>query len=82
MMTVCDMLSTSNMTVPGYGIDYYWVLQLAPYSTMDAVKSRYQWLLTLLQPIKKTFPGTELALKLVADAFSILSDHENVLHMI
>ena len=76
MMTVCDMLSASNMTVPGYGIDYYWVLQLTPYSTMDAVKSRYQWLLTLLQPIKKTFPGTELALKLVADAFSILSDHE------
>ncbi|KAK7837114.1 uncharacterized protein LOC111990186 [Quercus suber] len=76
MMDVCDVLSASNMTVPGYGIDYYWVLQLPPYSTMDAVKSRYQWLFTLLQPIKKTFPGTELALKLVADAFSILSDHE------
>jgi len=40
------------------------------------VKSCYQSLHTLLQPIKTKFPGTELALKLVEDAFSMLSNCE------
>ena len=76
MLAVCDILSASNIKFPGYGIDYYWVLQLTPSSTFHAVKSCYQSLHTLLQPIKTKFPGTELALKLVEDAFSMLSNHE------
>ncbi|XP_050256830.1 uncharacterized protein LOC126702217 [Quercus robur] len=52
------------------------VLQLTPSSTFNAVKSCYQSLHTLLQPIKTKFPGTELALKLVEDAFSMLSNRE------
>ena len=76
MLVVCDILSASNIKFPGYGIDYYWVLQLTPSSTFHAVKYCYQSLHTLLQPIKTKFPGTELALKLVEDAFSMLSNHE------
>nr|POE79206.1 chaperone protein dnaj [Quercus suber] len=76
MLAVCDILSASNIKFPGYGIDYYWVLQLTPSSTFHAVKSCYQSLHTLLQPIKTKFPGTELALKLVEDAFSMLSNRE------
>ncbi len=74
MLTVCDIISAANIKFPGYGIDYYWVLQLTPPSTFDDVKSRYQRLLAMLQPIKIKFPGTKLALKLVEDAFSMLSD--------
>ncbi|KAL4634633.1 hypothetical protein ACB092_04G214300 [Castanea dentata] len=76
MLAVCDILSASNIQFPGYGIDYYWALQLTPSSTFHAVKSCYQSLHTLLKPTKTKFPGTELALKLVEDAFSMLSNCE------
>ncbi|GLT73408.1 hypothetical protein SLA2020_452690 [Shorea laevis] len=76
MVTVCDILSAANNNFPGQGIDYYWVLQLPPSSNFSAVKDRYQGLLAMLQPIKTKFSGTHLALKLVEDAFSILSNHE------
>ncbi|XP_075663473.1 uncharacterized protein LOC142633085 [Castanea sativa] len=51
-------------------------LQLTPSSTFHVVKSCYQSLHTLLKPTKTKFPGTELALKLVEDAFSMLSNCE------
>lgn len=76
MVTVCDILSAASNKFSGQGIDYYWVLQLPPSSNFSDVKNRYQGLLVLLQPIKTKFLGTQLALKLVEDAFSILSNHE------
>jgi curved DNA-binding protein CbpA len=76
MVAVCDILSAASNKFSGQGIDYYWVLQLPPSSNFSAVKDRYQRLLALLQPIKTKFPGTHMALKLVEDAFSILSNRE------
>uniref|UniRef100_A0A5B7BN85 Putative DNAJ heat shock N-terminal domain-containing protein n=1 Tax=Davidia involucrata TaxID=16924 RepID=A0A5B7BN85_DAVIN len=76
MVTVCDILSAASNKVPGYDIDYYWVLQLMPSSALSDVRCRYQNLVSLLQPIKNKFPGTELALKLILEAFSVLSDRD------
>ncbi|XP_057970953.1 uncharacterized protein LOC131159799 [Malania oleifera] len=76
MLLVCEILSASLNKLRGYKIDHYWVLQLVPSSTFLEVNCRYQKLLTLLLPLKKKFPGTELALKLLHDAFSVLSDQK------
>nr|DAD30415.1 TPA_asm: hypothetical protein HUJ06_009266 [Nelumbo nucifera] len=49
---------------------------LPPSANDSDVKAQYQKLVTLLQPIKNKFTGTELALGLIKDAFSVLSDQE------
>ncbi|KAL4566719.1 hypothetical protein LXL04_030842 [Taraxacum kok-saghyz] len=74
MLTVCDILSSSTNIIPGYETDYYWVLQLMPSSNLSDITSQYQKLTSLLQPIKYKFPATETALKLLQDAYSVLSD--------
>ncbi|XP_059443865.1 uncharacterized protein LOC132175822 [Corylus avellana] len=76
MVALCDILSAASNKFSGQGIDYYWVLQLPPSSSFSAVKDRYRRLLALLQPIRKKFSDTHLALKFVEDAFSILSNPE------
>lgn len=76
MLTVCDILSASSIKFPGCGIDYYWVLQLMPSSTCSDVKHRYEKLVSLLQPVRYKFPGTDLALKLIQDAFHVLTDQD------
>ncbi|GFZ17318.1 heat shock protein DnaJ with tetratricopeptide repeat-containing protein [Actinidia rufa] len=76
MLTVSDILSASKTAIPGYDVDCYWVLHLMPSSSVSDINCRYQKLLNLLKPIKNKFPGTELALKLIEDAFSVLSDPE------
>ncbi|CAH1439795.1 unnamed protein product [Lactuca virosa] len=74
MLTVCEILSASTNIIPGYETDYYWVLQLMPSSNLTDITSQYQKLVSLLQPIKYKFPATELALKLLHEAYSVLSD--------
>lgn len=74
MLTVCEILSASTNIIPGYDTDYYWVLQLMPSSTYTDIACQYQKLVSLLQPLKYKFPATELALKLLQEAYSVLSD--------
>ncbi|KAM7471572.1 hypothetical protein LguiA_009755 [Lonicera macranthoides] len=74
MLTVCDILSASKSKIPGYGTDHYWVLQLLPSCSQSDIKYRCEKLVTLLQPIKNKFPGTESALKLIQEASLVLSD--------
>ncbi|KAD4385894.1 hypothetical protein R6Q59_009795 [Mikania micrantha] len=74
MLTVCEILSASANIIPGYETDYYWVLQLMPSSTFTDITCQYQKFVSVLQPIKYKFPATELALKLLQDAYSVLSD--------
>ncbi|KAJ0445250.1 putative DnaJ domain, Chaperone J-domain superfamily [Helianthus annuus] len=74
MLTVCEILSASTNIIPGYETDYYWVLQLMPSSAFTDITCQYQKLVSLLQPIKYKFPATELALKLLQEAYSVLSD--------
>lgn len=74
MLTVCDILSATRNRIPGYDTDFYSVLHLMPSSSSADVKWKYEELVILLQPIKGKFSGTELALKLIEEAFSLLSD--------
>ncbi|KAK6262019.1 hypothetical protein QUC31_007835 [Theobroma cacao] len=76
MLTVCDILSAASVKFPAYGIDYYWILQLTPPSTQSVIGKRHQKLVSMLQPIVRTFPGAELALKHIQDAFLTLSNNE------
>ncbi|KAL3512074.1 hypothetical protein ACH5RR_024791 [Cinchona calisaya] len=75
MQIVCDILSAASNHFPGCEIDYYWILHLGPSSTMFDIRHQYQKLKTLLQPLKNKFLGTDVALNLIQDAFSVLSDN-------
>ncbi|XP_042497665.1 uncharacterized protein LOC122076434 [Macadamia integrifolia] len=77
MLIVCDILCAASMKFPGVGVDCYWVLQLLPSASDSDVKARYHKLMSLLQPIKTKFPGTELALRFIWEAYSVLSDRDN-----
>lgn len=74
MLTVCDTLLASKSRVPGYDTDHYWVLQLLPSSTLSDIQYQHHKLVTLLEPIKNKFPRTVLALEIIREAFSVLSD--------
>ncbi|XP_076939678.1 uncharacterized protein LOC143608544 [Bidens hawaiensis] len=76
ILTVCEIVSASTNIIPGYETDYYWILQLMPSSTFADITSQYQKLVSLLQPIKYKFPATELAIKLLQEAYSVLSDRK------
>lgn len=74
MLTVCEILSAAKLKLPGCGIDYYWVLEAMPSSTLSSVSAHHKKILASLQPFKGKFYGIELALELVDEAFSVLSD--------
>ena len=74
LLAVCEILSAAKLRLCGCGIDYYWVLQAIPSSSFSSVSGHYHKILEALQPFKGKFHGTELALELVEEAFSVLSD--------
>ncbi|CAI9113740.1 OLC1v1014406C1 [Oldenlandia corymbosa var. corymbosa] len=74
MQSVCDILSAYINHIPGCDIDYYRILRLNASSTTQDINLQYNKFVTLLQPIKGSFPGTELALQFVEKAFSVLSN--------
>lgn len=76
MVAVCDILAASKITIPGYEIEYYWVLGIIPSASYDDISCQHEKLLKLLMPIKNKFPGVDLALRLIDEAFSVLSDRD------
>ncbi|KAK2974190.1 hypothetical protein RJ640_021481 [Escallonia rubra] len=80
MLTVCDVLLAARNAIPGYDTDHYWVLHLMPSSSLSDITCRYQKLASLLQPIKSKFPGSELAIKRIDEAFCVLSDRDKRLN--
>ncbi|KAJ4838392.1 hypothetical protein Tsubulata_017420 [Turnera subulata] len=74
LLAVCDILSAASIELPGCGVDHYWVLQVIPSSTFLDIQSRYYKLDSLLQPIRKFYPCTELALTLLRNALAVLVD--------
>ncbi|XP_021736043.1 uncharacterized protein LOC110702615 [Chenopodium quinoa] len=73
MITVCDILCTSELTLNGE-IDWYWVLELSPEASNSQIESKYNKLVSLLEGIKDDFPGSVTALKLVHEAYAVLSN--------
>lgn len=74
MLVVCNILCASNLDFPGLGTDWYWVLQLPPSIDAFGITSQYQKLTALVESIKGKFQGTEDAMRLIGEAFSVLSD--------
>lgn len=74
MLTVCDILCSAGIQLPGIGVNWYWVLQLYASAEASIIDDQYRELVSLLDPIKNDFPGTGLALKFIEDAYSVLSD--------
>ncbi|KNA16500.1 hypothetical protein SOVF_088420 [Spinacia oleracea] len=73
MITVCDILCTSELSLDGE-TDWYWVLQLSPQTNNTQIRLKYNKLVSLLEGIKDEFPGSITALKLVHDAYIVLSN--------
>lgn len=73
MIIACEILCASELTIDGE-TDWYWVLQVSPKATMSQLKQKYEKLTTVLEGIKGDFPGAVTALKLVHNAYGVLSD--------
>ncbi|XP_059645282.1 uncharacterized protein LOC132286882 [Cornus florida] len=80
MICVCDILCTAdfNNKLSDYGTDWYQVLQVNPTARETQIQHQYRRITALLQqpPINNCFPGTASALKIIQDAFSVLSHPE------
>lgn len=76
MITVCDILSSAGYGFLGCGTNWYWVLQIMRAAGEADIRYQFHKFKRLLDPIKTSFPGTESALKMIQDAFSVLSDPE------
>uniref|UniRef100_A0ACD5WIM4 Uncharacterized protein n=1 Tax=Avena sativa TaxID=4498 RepID=A0ACD5WIM4_AVESA len=57
-------------------VDWYMVLQVMPGDGADRIEARYRTLVDQLEPVRDGLPGADLALRLVNDAYEVLSDPE------
>ncbi|GAB4830511.1 hypothetical protein Ancab_020222 [Ancistrocladus abbreviatus] len=74
MFTMSDILSAANLTPSGCESDWYLILQVSPASSTDRINSQYLKLTNLLEVIKYDVPDASTALKLIQDAFAVLSN--------
>ncbi|GAV74568.1 DnaJ domain-containing protein/DUF3444 domain-containing protein [Cephalotus follicularis] len=72
MLTAFKILRASEKasTTP----DWYKILQVEPFSNINAIKKQYKKLALVLHPDKNSYLGCEDAFKLVGEGFRILSD--------
>jgi len=78
MLTVLEVLcaATKAHAGPGRGVDWYRVLQVLPGDDATRIQARYRSIVAQLEPIGSDLPGAELALRLVREAYAVLSDPE------
>lgn len=58
------------------GVDWYRVLQVLPVDDAARIEARYKSIVAQVEPAMGALPGAELALKLVDEAYAVLSDPE------
>uniref|UniRef100_A0A7N0V519 J domain-containing protein n=1 Tax=Kalanchoe fedtschenkoi TaxID=63787 RepID=A0A7N0V519_KALFE len=77
MVTALKILRVAEEPIGEIGSpDWYKILQIEPFSSVNAVRKRYKKLALALHPDKSSFVGCGDAFKLVADAFRCLDDRE------
>ncbi|CAM8880826.1 unnamed protein product [Rhodiola kirilowii] len=77
MVTALTILRVEEEPVEGLGsLDWYKILQIEPFSSVNVVRKRYKKLALALHPDKSSFSGCGEAFKLVGDAFRCLVDRE------
>ncbi|KAL2317631.1 hypothetical protein Fmac_031507 [Flemingia macrophylla] len=75
ILAIVDVLLAAEKRVNNHHPDWYAVLQVDRRSVdLDLIKKHYRRLALLLHPDKSRFPFADHAFKLVADAWSLLSD--------
>ncbi|CAN8242666.1 unnamed protein product, partial [Cochlearia groenlandica] len=73
MIAICDVHSNANKKINELD-NWYGILQVQPFSDVDAIRKRYRKLALLLHSDKNKFVGAEAAFKLVGEANRWLSD--------
>ncbi|WVZ82616.1 hypothetical protein U9M48_029864 [Paspalum notatum var. saurae] len=73
LLTVCEVHCAAEAKINGM-LDFYGVLQVEGTADDMTIKKQYRKLVLSLHPDKNSYPGAEAAFKLVAEAYSTLSD--------
>ncbi|KAF8762453.1 hypothetical protein HU200_009417 [Digitaria exilis] len=76
MLPVLEVLCAAGNALAGSGrgVDWYRVLQVLPGDDAARIKARYRSIVAQVEPIGNDLPGAELALRLVKEAYAVLSD--------
>ncbi|KAK2970112.1 hypothetical protein RJ640_017769 [Escallonia rubra] len=76
LLTALQILhtATTSATAAATTPPYYQILQIEPFSHINAIKKQYKKLALTLHPDKNPFIASEEAFKLVGEAFRVLSD--------
>ncbi|CAO2167596.1 unnamed protein product [Urochloa humidicola] len=78
MLPVLEVLCAAGEALAGRrrGVDWYRVLQVLPGDDAARIEARYRSIVAQLEPVGGDLPGAELALRLVREAYAVLSDPE------
>uniref|UniRef100_A0ACD5XG74 Uncharacterized protein n=1 Tax=Avena sativa TaxID=4498 RepID=A0ACD5XG74_AVESA len=79
MLAAVEVLCAANRppSLSGpWAVNWYRVLQVMPGDGDDRIEARYRTLVDQLEPVRDGLPGAHLALRLVNDAYEVLSDPE------
>ncbi|XP_006645270.2 uncharacterized protein LOC102713964 [Oryza brachyantha] len=71
---LCAAAETRGRPFPGRGVDWYRVLQVLPRDDAARIDARYRSIVRQVEPVRDDLPGAEAALRLVNDAYDVLSD--------
>ncbi|KAL6613892.1 hypothetical protein ACP70R_036162 [Stipagrostis hirtigluma subsp. patula] len=78
MLAVLEVLCAAGKELRGRGrgVDWYRVLQVLPGDDIARIEAQYRSIVALVEPVRDELPDAELALRLVNEAYAVLSDPE------
>ncbi|KAF0925492.1 hypothetical protein E2562_016684 [Oryza meyeriana var. granulata] len=76
MLSVLEVLcaAAESRARPGRGVDWYRILQVLPRDDAARIDAQYRSVVRQVEPVRDELPGAEAALRLVNDAYAMLSD--------
>ncbi|KAG8078955.1 hypothetical protein GUJ93_ZPchr0007g4197 [Zizania palustris] len=74
MLSVLEVLCAAGEASPGRLRDWYKILQVLPGDDAARIHAQYRNIVRYVEPVRDGLPGAEVALQLVNDAYTVLSD--------
>ncbi|GJM92000.1 hypothetical protein PR202_ga08423 [Eleusine coracana subsp. coracana] len=74
MLYVLEVLCAAGEAHPGRGVDWYRVLQVLPGDADARIEAQYRNIVAHVEPVAGDLPGAGSALRLVNEAYAVLSD--------